>query len=243
MTTMLIGPRKSRSFQLLLRNLQADQITGLMKGSPKRGHESAKGPLLNLLNTHAARKVHKPQDKIYAMLSLSTDPEYTLPKPDYKQPFEEVYRQTTLNFIKHSWNLDVLSHVWDPEENSVHPSWVPSCDKAHRPILLLDSTGTRTMFRSAGSSRVKMNVSEDLQTLKLKGLLIYNIDSVSGLANTVKDWNRSYERWETFAKMDDPRRPYVGGGDFFKAFWRTLVTNKAMGPGALLPRREGGGKG
>lgn len=236
MRTVLNGPRKSPSFVPLLRRLQADQITGLMKGSPDRGHDSAKGPLLDLLHTHAGRGVYNPQDKIYAMLSLSTDPEHTLPKPDYKQPFEQVYRQTTLNFIKHSRNLDVLSHVWDPEENSVHPSWVPNWDKAYRPTLLLHSTGTRTTFQSAGKSRVKMNDSEDPQALRLNGLLIDNIDSVSSPAD-VEDWNRSYKRWETFTKMDDkPWRPYVGGGDFFNAFWRTLVTNKAMGPGAL----EGG---
>jgi len=178
--------------------------------------------------------VCKPQDKIYAMLSLSTDPEYTLPKPDYKQSFEQVYRQTTLNLIKHSRNLDVLSHVWDPEENSLHPSWVPSWDKTHRPTLLLDSTGTRTTFQSAGKSRVKMIDSEDPQILKLNGLLIDNIDSVSSPADGPEGWYRSQKRWETFTKMDDkPWRPYVGGGDFFNVFWRTLVTNKAMGPGAL----------
>lgn len=78
--------------------------------------------------------------------------------------------------------------------------------------------------------QVKMIVLEELQTLRLEGLLIDSIDRISGLVNLSKDWEDDYKEWEVFARMDDPFRRYVGGGDFCEAFWRTLIMDSVIGP-------------
>lgn len=229
MRVALYGKRNDQALKQLRDHINTPSILGLMKFPFVQNQTPQNAPLLSLLNQHTARGVTDKQDKIYAMLSLTTDPQHTLPTPNYCRNYHQVYRETAFNFIRHMHNLDVLNQVWDPEQKSTLPSWVPDWDKAYEPHPLLETSEKKRPFQSALNTRPKISDSEDPDILTLTGLLIDDIVEVSVPSTFPTDFDRFYQEWETFGGMEDPLRPYIGGGDICNAFWRTLTANKFLG--------------
>ena len=138
--------------------------------------------LLELLSQARDSYSTDDRDKVFALLGIAADAEYSLLKPNYSKPLVDVYTTLTKHLIERDRSLDVLSAVEDRqfrlkrdreqdkqieglEENDLPmdsqlPSWVSDWE-VHRPsspFILHPAFGT---MRAAGPTQSICNFSAD----------------------------------------------------------------------------------
>lgn len=96
-----------------------------------------------------------PSDRIFADLSFLPKYEKALTiTPDYRKTFQEVYEETTSQWIKHNSALDILTLCDGTSVAAGLPSWVPNFASPPKSYLLQTiSTASARTFCSAGYFR------------------------------------------------------------------------------------------
>ena len=138
------------------------------------------------------------RDKIFALLGIAADAEYSLLKPDYKLPLVEVFTKLTRRLIERDRTLDILSAVedhgfrskrnrkedqklgeeswWLPKDAQL-PHWVPDWE-VHRPsssFLMHPAFGS---MRASGTTEANCDFSNDSCALCIRGLLFDRVTHV-----------------------------------------------------------------
>lgn len=103
--------------------IEDHSLTAITRVDPQRalkfaelGQRFREGPphlLLELLSQARDSYSTDDRDKIFALLSIAEDSEYSLMKPNYKTPLVDVYTTLTKRVIERDGSLDVLSAIED----------------------------------------------------------------------------------------------------------------------------------
>jgi Heterokaryon incompatibility protein (HET) len=168
----------------------------ILHGSRRRVHFAAPGEVLidkygykwprlhdlvRLFSPKAA--CQDPRDKIYALFSAATDRDEIGLSPDYCADSEKVFIEYASLSIKKTDGFNVLRnsalecHYDDIDDSSEPqnqlnlPSWVPDFSK--NPKVIWDGT-------PAGSTKPDYSFSEDLRTLKVRGLRCSTVKKIYG---------------------------------------------------------------
>ncbi|KAI1413745.1 HET-domain-containing protein [Hypoxylon sp. FL1857] len=85
--------------------------------------------LRNLRRQYDYSHCADPRDRIYAILSFLPEWEMALiPRPDYSRPYNDLYEQVTIQYIKCYGGLNILCQC-EPQDSTSCPSWVPNWSK------------------------------------------------------------------------------------------------------------------
>ena len=178
-------------------------LTAITRVDPQRAIKFAdlsqrfyEGPphlLLNLLSQTRDSYSTDDRDKVFALLGIAGDAEYSLLKPNYKKPLVDVYTTLTKHLIERDRNLDVLSAVEEGqfrlkrdreldkeidglEENELPmdsqlPSWVPDWE-VHRPSSPFILHPAFATMKAAGSTQAVCKFSTNGLTLFSRGFAV-----------------------------------------------------------------------
>ncbi len=161
------------------------------------------------------------------VLRLTTDARHTLPAPDYTKSAAQLYQETTVHIITQTGGLDVVSHVWQPNQEPEQPSWVPNWASEKAGRLLRQSVREETLFQATGTTHAKLKLPGNILTLT--GILIDKITNTTEPADYKTNLFKFYQGWMMLARMhSNPFRPYIAGGDFCNAFWRAIIGNSVI---------------
>ncbi|GLA99206.1 hypothetical protein AtubIFM61612_010696 [Aspergillus tubingensis] len=156
--------------------------------------------------------------------------------------YREVCKKLSVNMLRRSGNLDLLSGpVGNVEGRNDWPSWIPDWAASQRPgCLLLD----QHHFRASKDTKTTGSIEFQHQdtVMGVEGFVFDRIEEVSDTAdrrppNTwtfqhYKQYRKRMEtmveflqcclRWEEITKAR-VKAKYVGGGDMLDAYWQTLL--------------------
>lgn len=160
------------------------------------GQRFREGPphlLLELLSQARDSNSTDDRDKIFALLGIAEDAEYSLLKPNYKTPLVDVYTTLIRLLIERDQNFDVLSaveerqfrlkrnrkvdkQIEDLEGNQLPmdsqlPCWVPDWE-VHRPSSPFILHPAFATMDAAGSTRATCTFSTDGLTMLSRGIAI-----------------------------------------------------------------------
>ena len=175
--------------------IQDHSLTAITRVDPYRvikfaelGQRFRDGPphlLLELLSQARDSYSTDDRDKVYALLGIAADAEYSLLKPDYNKPLVDVYTTLTKHWIERDRSLDVLSAVEERQfrlkrdlcldkveglegtglpMRSQLPSWVPDWE-VHRPSSPFILHPNFATMNAAGTTQASC-------TFSLNGLMI-----------------------------------------------------------------------
>ncbi|KAI1472364.1 HET-domain-containing protein [Daldinia caldariorum] len=180
-----------------------------------------------------------PRDKVFGILGLVDDILRDI--IDYKKSTTDICSLATLECIRRTGNLDILSHVL-PKQQSVSedkagqikydlPSWVPDwneprASEAWRLEGLSERQVLTKLFSACHSNSQAYPECPSQGSLRLHGLFC---DQVAGYGIVMKLTSNNLEgsevcqSWRELLKIDqEPEQPYVSGSTIFDAYWRTL---------------------
>ncbi|KAI0386940.1 HET-domain-containing protein [Hypomontagnella monticulosa] len=208
--------------------------------------QKKRGPteFLDVASRFRHRQATNPRDKVFGVLGLAND----LPKDiiDYEKSIAEIYSSATIECIKNSGNLDVLSHVLPKsqkipkdeaaQENHSLPSWVPDWSD-HRPneawrlLGLCERQSLTKLFNACHQNSQACPECPSQSQLGLMGIFFDKIhefgESMIFRSNTVKP--SVLRNWRKMVNIDnEPEAPYISGSTMFDAYWRTLCMNTAF---------------
>lgn len=160
--------------------------------------------LLGYLSLTRQLNLKDPRDRIYAFLELVDNKERQISlRPNYKDPYLQVYKQFAVEYIRSTGYLGLLSDVEHNGQslNSGIPSWVPRWDlpltRTGYAFAPADSNYPALVSRDGAIARP--TVTEDSQ-LKVKGVIMDAILYASGVLDfatitteTVSDIFRTIE--------------------------------------------------
>ncbi|KAF5543892.1 heterokaryon incompatibility protein [Fusarium mexicanum] len=172
--------------------------------------------LAHTLHTYRTRQCSDPHDKIYALLAILPPRFASEIKPDYEQPFVELYKSCFLASIKALNRWELRGRPRNPDEDDC-PSWVPDLSQND-----LYGRGVRGNYASGCSALHYEYQAPNL--LKVVGLRFDTVKSVS--EKTFDYWDddetaiRVIRSWEPECSLTDP---YPNGGTYLDAFAATLL--------------------
>lgn len=201
--SVLCGPSHCQWWHLTTtaRYIEDHSLTAITRVDPQTaikfadlGQRFREGPphlLLELLSQARDSYSTDDRDKIFALLGIAGDAEYSLLKPNYKKPLVDVYTTLTKHLIERDRSLDVLSAVEDRQfrlkrdreldkkieglegnelpMNSQLPSWVPDWE-VHRPSSPFVLHPAFATMKAAGSTQASCTFSTDGLTLLSRGI-------------------------------------------------------------------------
>jgi hypothetical protein len=174
------------------------------------------------------REVSDPRDIIYSMVGLAKDISPGLIEPDYSQPVQLVYRNSTRSIIEGTGCLDILGHVMLHLNMSRrhYPSWVRDWRKYSFVVPFFKGRHGQNFYQASRNSGVIITPSENLDILIVEGFHYDSVAQVSALARE-DIFRKDVCSWRETAKIDHERPPlYISGRNRFDAFWRTLIANQ-----------------
>lgn len=181
-----------------------------------------------LLDKQRFRELSDPKDIIYSTIGLAEDLLPGTITPDYSQSVEQLYRNTARTLIHATRSLDILRYVWLHINNSGCPSWVRDWRRCGLARPFYRGVIGESIYRASGNSRVITKPSEDLDILTLKGFHFDNVAEIFEFGGE-DELGFVLGSWKRMTRIGlAPHRPYVGSGDFFNAFWRTLIANQGF---------------
>ena len=200
--SVLCGPSHCQWSHLITtaRYIEDHSLTAITRVDPQRAIKFAdlsqrfrEGPphsLLDLLSQARDTYSTDDRDKVFALLGIAEDAEYSLLKPNYKKPLVDVYTTLTKHLIERDRSLDALSAVEDRqfrlkrdreidkgidglEENELPmdsqlPSWVSDWE-VHRPSFPFILHPAFSIMKAAGSTQASCTFSTDGLTLFSRG--------------------------------------------------------------------------
>jgi len=179
-------------------------------------------PLYDLLWQYRCHQATDPRDKIYALLGFLTEDARGELVPDYTLSKKEVYKRAVLQDVRATKTLKILKgHRSVPADL---PSWI--YDWA-APMELTDWHWERQRLRngeySASGHEDACLHCDNNYKLSLGGIYL---DTVTTVGRHITK-NTCVDAVTTWLQIVDlPSRntdPYIGGGDYQCAFWRTLT--------------------
>jgi hypothetical protein len=85
-----------------------------------------------------------------------------------------------------------------------------------------------SIYRASGNSRVITKPSENMDILILKGFHFDNVAEIFEFGGK-EELGFILGSWKKMTRIRSaPHRPYIGSGDFFNAFWRTIIENQGF---------------
>ncbi|OTA93661.1 hypothetical protein M434DRAFT_30798 [Hypoxylon sp. CO27-5] len=203
--------------------------------------KSGRSEFLEIASKFRHREATNPRDKVFGVLGLTDDiPKYII---DYERSVADTFSLATVECIKRSGNLDVLSHVLPKSRSAARsgakpidhglPSWVPDWSD-HRPLEfwrlhgLSERQSLTKLFNACHQNSQVYVEHASPTTLCLKGLLCDEIAEF-GTVMAFKSHQMTpnvLQNWREMANIDkEPEQPYVSGSTVFNAYWRTLCMN------------------
>jgi len=185
-------------------------------------NQDSQSNLLQLLWQFRSRKSTHPIDKVYALLGLANSWGRRRPiVPDYTLTLHQVYRQVVRELIGVTNCLSILNGTL---EKSGHlPSWVPDWRTPTDPLELqrlrrIDlynaSNGKMPFIRLLGDDVLETAASKIDVVAAVSDVMLYTGEP---------DPQKTFRQWYSLAGLDhNPERPYVAGGTWIDAYWRTL---------------------
>lgn len=211
----------------------------------RRGIQRGKAPaLLQLLKNYREREASDPRDKIYALLGIAGDLSIYRIVPDYRVPFEEVYKATALQLIHTHRSLEVLNLTLEPSGSSGLPSWTPDWRASPK-----DGKHTelhRPRERNLGSYRANGRMPflvcrRESDFLCVNGLYFDDIAEISDVLDVEHDaaLSKTLTMWEQLIKCrQQTERPYVGGGDWIGAYFKTMTADLMLALRSEVAKHE-----
>jgi hypothetical protein len=119
-----------------------------------------------------------PRDQVFALRTLLPQEDQSNIIPDYEETKEHVYTNFMSYMFQKGHGTKVMSYYrFTPDNWNGMPSWVP--DFSDQPLITTDHTDPRDLV-PRGAHRFVENgeILEDGQTLRIRGLLVGEIDSI-----------------------------------------------------------------
>jgi hypothetical protein len=181
-----------------------------------------------LLDKQRFRELSDPKDIIYSTIGLAEDLLPGTITPDYSQSVEQLYRNTARTLIHTTRSLDILRHVWLHINNPGFPSWVRDWREGGLVRPFYRGVVGESIYRASGNSRVITKPSENMDILILKGFHFDNVAEIFEFGGK-EELGFILGSWKKMTRIGSaPHRPYIGSGDFFNAFWRTIIANQGF---------------
>jgi hypothetical protein len=163
--------------------------------------------LYTLLQLVRGQNCTDPRDKIYSILSISTEAE-NVARPNYLRPVEETYLQLAILFIGRH-NLDFLGFAGFKQSTSL-PSWVPDWTVKDCPRFISRSVQEAVVF-NAGAN-----------TVPLVGYLRIGIKNKLGIALRLTGF-----LFDTIERVSIPRTQNLGLKQSFIRSWSDVTFSSA----------------
>jgi hypothetical protein len=171
-------------------------------------------PLVGLIAYGSDSKATDPKDRIYSLLGLAQH--RGLAMPDYNLDIKSAYTRLVKSFVETHKSLDIICFAHLFHQDGVKsafqprlPSWVPDwrveassfvapvmasqSAKEYignfRPVDRIRLSANAASYAAAGDYAPDITFSDDLQSLKCRGILIDYVDGIGGLNVTRWDGN------------------------------------------------------
>ncbi|CAF9924131.1 MAG: hypothetical protein ALECFALPRED_002687 [Alectoria fallacina] len=183
--------------------------------------------LTKILTAFRQRECFDARDKIYGFLGLATGNLEGFLMPNYQQSTQRTFEQATLELVRRTRNLEMLSHL-DGTIHPNHPSWVPTWTKFEdeESFHLMTARLDRALFYNACGDKKADLVSLSPGKASVSGILFDCIEKTGEFVNKKpEDCVHKFKNWRTMAeRTPNPEAPYSSqafGSD--NEFWITLV--------------------
>ena len=201
---------------------------------------------LEIASIHRQRGATDDRDKVYALIGLTEGLDEGI--INYDLPVFEAYEKLALEVIRKSNNLNVFNHVmqqskfefgkipgtrklasWAPNWAAKHEAWYFICvNRRYKLISLFNASGN--------STPVIDHLSQGM--LRIRGVDFDFIKDLGPILDTERDTS-AFFKWRQIADIDkNPEKPYVGGGSWLEAYWRTLCLDCRMAENATRFKNE-----
>ena len=202
--------------------------------------------LLKHLWNFKSRKCGNPRDKIFAILGICKDLRSGDITVDYSSSVVRVYSEVSKFIVMRDRSLKLLSACQSYGSNITDlPSWAPdwTIDARFRPMRPITSwlgddqseTGRSLGSRfNASESVARVQISADLRTMSVRGLLVGKISVLGTHIENDGDTTETpatqqrmfllFKTWWPLAKTHTPE--FTPSGERrFDGFWRTIITD------------------
>ncbi|KAK6956388.1 hypothetical protein Daesc_001665 [Daldinia eschscholtzii] len=232
---------------LIASSQRAHSITLLRQQSHQLG-------FLEIAPRFRYREAKNPRDKVFGVLGLTDD----IPKDiiDYEKSVTDIYSLATVECIRRTGNLDILSHIlsrlqstseYGPEKIEYGlPSWVPDWN-SRRPsdTWRLDELSKRQkltkVFSASHTNSTAYPEALNQNRLCLQGFFCDHVAKYGEVKESGPGVKKMevFHNWRELVKVDqEPEKPYISGSTVFDAYWRTICMNIACPmPSSDQPRK------
>jgi hypothetical protein len=205
-------------------HVEAHRVVQMVRILKRKLASAIDRPLLDILRQTYNLQCTDPRDKLYGILSLSSDIREGELVPDYGRSCQEVYIEVAKLCIHKYHSLAVLCCVRNPKNLSGLPSWVPDWNT-------ISATGEILGFRSseqysaAGTTIPSFKFSSDGLILSTSGK---SVDIIQSLGSIMMEGiyqlglEQVLHEWEVYARTASP---YHTGEIYPATFWRTLIAD------------------
>jgi hypothetical protein len=185
---------------------------------------------LELLQLFRTRESTDPRDKIFGILSLVADDRERAFEVDYSMTVNKLYQKLVYHVVTTSNSLNVLAWAWSETRRHGLPSWAPDWSVPLSGSMHGSESwrwGTADELHSAGrSTKVDISFTDDLDTLKVRALVLQKVGLVASMHSIASSYFRMYLEdgiIEFFRKINWFRH---GSEDVTReTFRRTLIAN------------------
>ena len=192
--------------------------------------------LLNLLYMSILTETSKPEDKIFALLGISSDRDALRKSLYYEQSASETFSKVAIYNLQQG-NLNVLNFCSDPSLRNLSdlPSWVPDWSSNASSLDLIgymDRIEGLSPYFTPCRPRKAPRVRADHGELVVYGVLLGQVTDIGTHTSPLKeplhsmDTKRAGRHLEQWRKMTMNLKSYSTGENVEEAFARTLVLGR-----------------
>ena len=226
------GMESGGDTDLVLRTsgIKLDLLINIRAAASTRGGDS----LRNLLLHTNTSQVTEPKDRIYALLGMMSKQDREKITVDYSRDVGTVFAGAVAHIFEKGQGPFFLSglELTGPMTSASTPSWVPNFGSKS---LLSPSRFHAPGIGASGDGSNCTNgaVSDDLKTLRVRGLYIDTVAEIIEFGHWGECLSRLPEVEELavqarqLAACDTNDRPYLKPFKSKEPLWRTLITNRA----------------
>ncbi|CAG7565658.1 unnamed protein product [Fusarium equiseti] len=216
---------KQSRYRELLRNI--DYSVGIRDDHPKR-------LLLELLLSSIGFRATIPRDRVYSLIGIVNYMNHAKGQPrldlkiDYESSDDVVLTQLGIDFLEDTKSLHLLSlaGIASRAKPSNLPTWIPSFDLVHAPVLGPSYT-TLPQFDASAGAEAEFTINKDLHRLNVKAFSPHlgSIEELGELWSDVCQGNFN----NTMKMLLHCGTTYLPTGQpIVEAFWRTLIMDSDL---------------